>query len=86
MILLNNMLFLIILAVALVFIVIPSTIIFPTVSVPASIPISTPITVSAIVPVPVATGVVVVPISMIVGTGDYNSQSVLLVLGEDGFL
>ena len=83
MILLNNVLFGLTFAVALVFAVIPSAIILPTISVPVSIPISAPITISSIVPV--ATGVVVIPISMIIGTGDYNSQSVFLVLVEDAF-
>lgn len=86
MILLNSMLFGITFAVALVFVVIPSAIILPTISVTVTIPISTPITISSTVPVPIATGVVVIPISMITGTGDYNSQSVFLALGEDGFL
>src|SRR5690349_5029381 len=78
--------FLIIPAIAPVSVVIPasipSAIISPTVSIPASITISTPIIISAIIPV--ITGIVSVPISMIIG--NHNTQSVFLLFFQDGFL
>ena len=80
MILPNNGLFLIILAVAPVFVIISAAIPSTVISVPASIAIFTLIAISTI------TGVVAVSIPMIIGMGDNNSQSVLFVLPENGFL